>query len=126
MSFDEIKMLATQYLMNTYKRIPVAFVRGEGCYLWDSEGKRYLDLLAGIAVASLGHAHPAILAAIQAQAKNLSHTSNLFYIEPQAKLAERLVCLSFADKVFFCNSGAEANEAAIKLARRYGVTTKGP
>jgi acetylornithine aminotransferase len=106
-------------IFNTYPRIPVVFVRGEGATLWDDRGNRYTDFLAGIAVCSLGHAHPGIARAIADQAGTLVHVSNLFYTEPQAKLARKLKELSFADKVFFCNSGAEANEAAIKLARRF-------
>jgi predicted acetylornithine/succinylornithine family transaminase len=109
------------FVMRTYNRYPVAFVRGEGCWLYDQEGKKYLDMLAGIAVCNLGHCHPKLSEAICQQAKTLIHTSNLFYIEPQAELA-RLICEnSFGEKVFFCNSGAEANEGAIKLARRYGT-----
>jgi len=107
-------------VMNTYGRLPIAFERGEGCWLWDSEGKRYLDALSGIAVCGLGHAHPAVTAAICDQAGSLLHTSNLYQIPLQTKLAERLTTLSGMENVFFCNSGAEANEAAIKLARLYG------
>jgi len=108
-----------KYLMNTYARQPVAFVKGHGVTLVDSDGKEYLDFLAGISVCSLGHSHPSIVAAIQNQAAKLIHTSNLFHIPNQSKIARYLVDLSFGDKVFFCNSGAEANEGAIKLARRY-------
>jgi len=108
-----------KYLMNTYARQPVAFVKGHGVTLVDSDGKEYLDFLAGISVCSLGHSHPSIVAAIQNQAAELIHTSNLFHIPNQSKIARYLVDLSFGDKVFFCNSGAEANEGAIKLARRY-------
>lgn len=101
----------------TYSRFPAAMVRGEGCRLWDADGREYLDFLAGIAVCSLGHCHPAVTEAVCAQAKTLMHVSNLFYTEPQTELAELLTANSFADRVFMANSGAEANEAAIKLAR---------
>lgn len=107
-------------LMPTYNRLPVTFVRGAGAYLWDINGKRYLDALAGIAVCGLGHAHPAVAAAISAQAGELLHTSNLYRIDKQQALADALVSLSGMDAVFFCNSGAEANEAAIKIARAQG------
>jgi acetylornithine/N-succinyldiaminopimelate aminotransferase len=103
----------------TYSRFPAAIVRGEGCRLWDADGKEYLDFLAGIAVCSLGHCHPAVTEAVCNQAKKLLHVSNLFYTEPQTELAELLTQHSFAERVFMCNSGAEANEAAIKLARIY-------
>ena len=101
-----------------YARYPIAFVSGHGCRLKGDDGREYLDLFSGLAVSSLGHGHPALVRAIQSQAQKLIHTSNLFYHEPGALLAERLVELTFADRVFFCNSGAEANEAAIKMARR--------
>ena len=114
-----------QYVMKTYNRYPVSFVKGEGCWLYDSQGKKYLDMLAGIAVCNLGHCHPRVSEAICQQAKTLIHTSNLFHIEPQAELAELICRNSFGEKVFFCNSGAEANEGALKLARRYG-TEKSP
>ena len=107
-------------LMPTYNRLPVSFVKGEGAWLWDGNGKRYLDALAGIAVCGLGHAHPAVVAAISEQAGRLVHTSNLYGIERQQALAEALVSLSGMESVFFCNSGAEANEAAIKIARAHG------
>ena len=107
-------------LMNTYARLPVVFERGEGSLLWDSEGKQYIDAISGIAVCSLGHARPEIAAAIADQASNLLHTSNLYQIQHQETLAEKLCELSGMQKVFFSNSGAEANEAAIKLARLYG------
>lgn len=106
--------------MHVFKRQPVVLVRGEGARVWDSEGRSYLDLVAGIAVNVLGHGHPALREAICQQAGQLIHTSNLYYIAPQIELAERLVELSCCDKVFFANSGAEANEGAIKLARKYG------
>ncbi len=107
-------------LMSTYRRLPVHFERGEGVWLWDSAGKRYLDALSGIAVCGLGHAHPAVQKALCEQAGKLIHTSNLYGIEPQEILGEMLVQASGMDRVFFGNSGAEANEAAIKLARLYG------
>jgi predicted acetylornithine/succinylornithine family transaminase len=115
----EIKNLSDKYVMGTYKRNPIALVKGKGAKVWDADGKEYLDLLAGIAVCSLGHSNPKVVAAIRKQAGILGHTSNLYYNEIQARVAETLVKNSFAEKVFFCNSGAEANEAAIKLARRY-------
>ncbi len=110
----------TTHLMNTYARQPVAFVRGEGAYLWDEAGKRYLDAVAGVAVNGLGHAHPKLVKAIADQAATLIHSSNLYRILRQEELADRLCALSGMDKAFFCNSGCEANEAAIKLARLYG------
>ena len=110
----------SQHLMNTYARQPVAFVRGEGVWLWDENGKRYLDALAGVAVNGLGHAHPKLLAAINEQAGRLIHVSNIYQIPEQVRLADKLCALSDMDRVFFCNSGCEANEAAIKLARLYG------
>jgi acetylornithine aminotransferase len=116
---NEMISRADKVLARTYKRFPVTFVRGEGCRLWDSEGRAYTDFVAGIAVCNLGHAHPRIAEAVCGQAGVLWHVSNLFYTEPQVALAELLVARSFADRAFFCNSGAEANEAAIKLARRY-------
>ena len=108
------------HLMNTYLRLPVSFSRGEGVWLWDEEGKRYLDALAGVAVCGLGHCHPELVRAISQQAGTLIHTSNLYHIGKQEQLADRLAALSGMDNAFFCNSGAEANEAAIKLARLYG------
>ncbi|EHQ53564.1 acetylornithine aminotransferase [Ectothiorhodospira sp. PHS-1] len=107
-------------LMQNYKRQPVAFVRGEGPWLWDDQGRRYLDALSGIAVCGLGHAHPAVTQALCEQAGQLIHTSNLYEIPQQTRLAERLTALAGMDRAFFCNSGAEANEAAIKLARLHG------
>ena len=112
--------LADRYLMQVGKRLPVTFVRGKGCLVYDDSGREYLDLVAGIAVNLLGHAHPDVVAAVSAQASSLIHTSNLYYTQPQVELAQRLVELSFPSRVFFCNSGAEANEAAIKLARKWG------
>ena len=108
------------HVMNTYGRLPVTFERGEGVWLWDTGGKRYLDALAGVAVCGLGHCHPKFTAALQAQAGRLVHTSNIYGIALQEQLADRLAALSGMDNVFFCNSGCEANEAAIKLARLYG------
>ena len=108
------------HVMNTYARLPVAFERGEGVWLWDTLGRRYLDALAGIAVCGLGHSHPALTAVLREQAGKLIHTSNLYGITLQEKLADRLAELSGMENVFFCNSGCEANEAAIKLARYYG------
>ena len=116
---EELVQGARQYLMNTYTRYPVGISRGHGTRVYDMEGREYLDFLAGIAVNALGHCHPKVTLAIQKQAQSLLHASNLFYTEPQISLARVLVDHSFADKVFFCNSGAEANEAAIKLARRW-------
>ena len=106
--------------MNTYARLPVTFVKGEGVWLWDDRGERYLDALSGVAVCGLGHCHPRLTKAICEQAGKLIHTSNLFHIEKQERLADRLTELSGMDNAFFCNSGAEANEAAIKLARLHG------
>ena len=108
------------HLMNTYKRLPVAFERGAGCWLWDKQVNRYLDALAGIAVCGVGHSHPRLVEAITAQAGKLIHTSNVYQIENQEKLGDRLAAISGMDEVFFCNSGCEANEAAIKIARLYG------
>ena len=116
---EELMGKARQYIANTYSRYPIVATKGEGCWLWDMDGRRYLDFLAGIAVCNLGHARKEVVEGLSAQAAKLFHTSNLFYTEPQIKAAKLLVEHSFGDKVFFCNSGAEANEAAIKLARRY-------
>ena len=103
----------------TYSRFPVVLTEGQGCVLKDAEGRTYTDFVAGIAVCNLGHAHEGIAKAVSDQVRRLVHVSNLYYTEPQVKLAQWLVEHSFADRVFFCNSGAEANEAAIKLARKY-------
>ena len=119
MPTEELTQDAARYLMQTYTRQPLLIVRGRGTKVYDLEGREYLDFVGGIAVNILGHGHPDLVQAIQRQAAQLIHTSNLYYTEPQVKLAQMLVEHSFADKVFFCNSGAEANEAAIKLARRY-------
>lgn len=107
-------------LMNTYSQLPVTFIKGEGVWLWDDQGKRYLDALAGIAVCGLGHCHPQLAKALCEQAGTLIHTSNLYHIDKQEKLATQLTGLAGMDNVYFCNSGAEANETAIKLARLYG------
>ncbi len=120
MTTREIIATADQRLMPTYARNPVAFVRGDGARLWDADGREYLDFFSCLSVTNLGHAPRAVVDAIGAQASRLLHVSNLHYCEPQARLAELLCAHSFADRVFFCNSGAEANEAAIKLARRWG------
>jgi len=112
--------LEKQYMMTTYARVPVVLERGEGCWVWDINGKRYLDMVAGIAVNVLGHAHPVIAEAVARQSKILIHTSNLYYTIPQIELAKLLVENSCADRAFFANSGAEANEGAIKLARKWG------
>jgi len=113
-------------IMKTYGRYPIVPVRGEGCRLWDADGKEYLDFLAGVAVNNLGHCHPRVVKAIQEQAATLIHCSNYYQIPQQIELAELLCSHSFADRAFFCNSGAEANEAAIKLARKYSLDTFGP
>ena len=110
----------SQHLMNTYARQPVSFVKGEGVWLFDAEGNRYLDALAGVAVNGLGHAHPKLVKAISEQAAKLIHVSNVYNINEQERLADKLCEISGMDKVFFCNSGCEANEASIKLARLYG------
>ena len=117
-SMKELIDRAEQYIFPTYTRSPVVLTKGKGMKVWDSEGKEYLDFASGIAVLNIGHLHPRVVEAIHKQSKTLMHVSNLYYSEPQIKLAELLVKHSFADKVFFCNSGAEANEAAIKLARK--------
>jgi acetylornithine/N-succinyldiaminopimelate aminotransferase len=117
---------SNKYIMKTYGRYPIVPVRGEGCRLWDADGKEYLDFLGGVAVNNLGHCHPKVVAALQKQAAELIHCSNYYQIPQQIELAELLCNHSFADKAFFCNSGAEANEAAIKLARKYSRDTFGP
>lgn len=109
----------SHYLMQTYRRADIVLERGEGIYLFDSDGRRYLDFMSGIAVAALGHSHPAVTAAVAEQAATLTHVSNLYYTIPQVELAKRLVTHSFADRVFFTNSGAEANEGALKFARKW-------
>ncbi|MDX9746282.1 MAG: acetylornithine transaminase [Syntrophales bacterium] len=122
---EEWIALGEKYVMATYKRFPLALTHGSGMRLWDCDGKAYLDFIGGIAVCALGHCHPRVVEAIQAQAAALTHVSNLYHIPPQIELAGLLVENSFADKVFFCNSGAEANEGAIKLARKYGCDILG-
>jgi len=119
MTTKELISDANKYIMNTYSRLPIVLVKGKGAHVWDSDGKKYLDFLAGIAVCCLGHANSSVSDAICRQAAELMHVSNIYHIEPQIRLAALLVQNSFADKAFFCNSGAEANEAAIKLARKY-------
>ncbi len=126
MNTDDIKQLNDHHILNTYGPRKLAIVRGEGARLWDAEGREYLDFFAGIAVCNLGHCHPKVTEAICDQARTLVHVSNLYYIEPQVKLAALLSQHCFADKWFFCNGGAEANEAAIKLARRFWVTQGAP
>ncbi|MFO7569722.1 MAG: aminotransferase class III-fold pyridoxal phosphate-dependent enzyme [Smithellaceae bacterium] len=123
---DEIMTLADEHIMNTYRRVPIALVKGRGARVYDANGKEYLDFVAGIAVCNLGHSHPNVVSAIQRQAESLTHVSNIYYTQPQADVAALLVKHSFADKAFFCNSGAEANEAAIKLARKYAHENMGP
>lgn len=119
MNTKEIMALDKEYVMQTYGRQPIALQKGKGAIVWDVEGKSYIDCVAGIAVNNVGHAHPQVVEAICKQAKNLIHTSNLYYIENQAVLAKKLADVSPHSKAFFCNSGAEANEGAIKLARKY-------
>lgn len=119
MTTQEWIELSDRYIMSTYARYPLVLTRGLGVHVWDSEGRGYLDLVGGIAVCALGHAHPKVVKAIREQVENLSHVSNLYHIAPQILLAQLLVENSPFDKAFFCNSGAEANEAAIKLARKY-------
>lgn len=126
MNNAQIVELGKKYVMNTYGRLPISLVKGQGARVWDADGREYLDFLAGLAVNSLGHCHPKVVDALTQQAATLLHVSNLYWIEPQVKLAQALVENSFADKVFFCNSGAEANEGAIKLARKYAKKTWGP
>ena len=115
-----LHFMSMSHLMNTYARLPVAFTHGEGAWLWDSNGKRYLDALAGIAVNTLGHAHPRFTAALNAQIGKLIHVSNIYQVREQEQLADKLCALSNMQEVFLCNSGCEANEAAIKLARMFG------
>jgi acetylornithine/N-succinyldiaminopimelate aminotransferase len=119
LNLTDLQALESDWVMPTYTRQPVEFVRGEGCRLWDAQGNEYLDFLAGISVVQIGHCHPALVEAIREQAGRLMHVSNLFYTEPGMRLAQRLAERSLGGKVFFANSGAEANECAIKLARRH-------
>ena len=124
--FSEIKAKTDRYLFHNYGRIDLAFERGEGCWLYDTEGRRYLDLVAGIAVNALGYAHPDWVAAVQAQAARMAHVSNLYHVEQQAELAERIASIApeGVDRTLFVNSGAEANEAALKMAVKYTGRTK--
>jgi acetylornithine/N-succinyldiaminopimelate aminotransferase len=117
-SLAELQALERDYLLPTYARFPVAFVRGEGCRLWDDEGNEYLDFLAGISVCNAGHCHPEVVRAVQEQVGRLMHATNLYYTEPAMRLAQRLSRSSLGGRVFFSNSGAEANEAALKLVRK--------
>jgi predicted acetylornithine/succinylornithine family transaminase len=123
---QEIIKLSNSYLMHTYNRFPIALVKGKGVKVWDANGKEYLDFTAGLAVCSLGHCHPVVVEALCRQAKELIHVSNLYYIQPQAKLAALIVQNFKGAQVFFCNSGAEANEAALKLARKYAKVNGQP
>ncbi len=118
MSLAELQALEDSSVIHSYARFPVEFVRGEGARLWDVDGNEYLDFLCGISVTNIGHCHPQVVAAVREQAGRLMHVSNLFYTEPAMRLAARLSRSSLGGKVFFCNSGAEASEAAIKLARK--------
>lgn len=122
----DIQTQADKYMFQTYGRFPITLVKGEGCRIWDENGKEYIDFVGGIAVCSLGHSSPLVAKVLSEQSRELVHVSNLYYTVPQVKLAKLLVENSFADRVFFCNSGAESNEAAIKLARRYSNDKHGP
>jgi predicted acetylornithine/succinylornithine family transaminase len=122
---DDLVAAGQRLLLNNYRQAPVVMTRGQGCVLWDADGRRYLDMTAGIAVCALGHAHAGLAQAIAAQAHQLVHASNLYYLENQIRLAEALMRRAFKGRVFFCNSGAEANEAALKLARRYQAVVQG-
>jgi len=127
MTNAELAAQAEEVLFNNYTGFrDMALVRGNGVRVWDADGREYLDMLAGIATCSLGHCHPKIVQAVNKQVETLIHVSNLFLIEPQIRVAKRLVELSFADKAFFCNSGTESVECSLKLARKYGTTKKGP
>jgi acetylornithine/N-succinyldiaminopimelate aminotransferase len=119
MELTDLQALEARYVMPTYRRAPVEFVRGDGARLWDADGKEYLDFLSGISVCSVGHCHPAVVEAVREQAERLIHVSNLFHSEPSVRLAERLCESSLGGKAFFTNSGTEANECAIKLARKH-------
>ncbi|PLX42100.1 MAG: acetylornithine transaminase [Deltaproteobacteria bacterium] len=119
MTNSEIINIGQEHVMGTYARFPIALVKGKGTRVWDGDGKEYIDFVAGIATTNLGHCHPAVTEAIKKQAETLLHVSNLYHIEPQVQLAKWLTGNTFAERVFFCNSGAEANEGAIKLARKY-------
>jgi acetylornithine/N-succinyldiaminopimelate aminotransferase len=122
---EDLVALGNRLLLSNYGRAPVVMSRGSGCQLWDVEGRRYLDMTAGVAVCVLGHGDPGLAQALYNQASTLHHTSNLYFIEMQIRLAEALSRRGFAGKLFFCNSGTEANEAALKLARRYQLVTRG-
>jgi len=122
---EEVKELTENYLMNTYGRAGISLIRGSGTKVWDADGREYLDFLSGIAVCGLGHCHPRVVSAISEQAGRLMHCSNLYHIENQALLAQRLVQGTPFGKAFFCNSGTEANEAAIKLARKFAKAKHG-
>ena len=117
---EAVRTIDAAYVMHTYARLPIVFTKGAGQWLWDTSGRKYLDFLGGIAVNGVGHCHHKVVAAIQKQAAELIHTSNLYYTDPQAQLARKLCTTSDFEKVFFCNSGAEANEAALKIARKHG------
>lgn len=119
MNNEEICILGKEKVMNTYQRLPFALIKGEGSYVWDADGNKYLDLVSGIAVNNIGHCHPKVVEAVTRQAATLIHCSNLYWIEPQVRLAQMITDNSCGTKVFFCNSGAEANEGAIKLARKW-------
>src|SRR5437667_512366 len=125
-TIDDVHAREARHVLQTYKRLPVTFVRGQGVRLYDGEGHEYLDLLSGIGVAALGHSHPGLARAIAEQAQTLIHTSNLFYHPLQGDLAERLAALSGLPRAFFCNSGTEAVEACLKFARRYWYTKGEP
>jgi predicted acetylornithine/succinylornithine family transaminase len=125
MDSQTLMMLSEKYIAHTYARYPILLVKGKGTRVWDLDGKEYLDFVSGLAVCNLGHCHPKVAKAIQNQAEKLIHVSNFYYIEPQIQLASLLCKNSFADKVFFCNSGAEANEGALKLARKYAKEKMG-
>jgi acetylornithine/N-succinyldiaminopimelate aminotransferase len=121
---DDLVKAGQRLLFNNYRQAPVVMSRGQGCVLWDAEGRRYLDMTAGIAVCVLGHAHAGLADAIATQARHLVHASNLYYLETQVRLAEAIMRRAFKGRIFFCNSGTEANEAALKLARRYQAVTR--
>src|SRR5690349_9844505 len=123
---DDVVARESQFVLQTYKRNPVTFVRGEGVRVFDANGREYFDLLSGIGVAALGHAHPALARAVADQAQTLIHTSNLFYHPYQGQVAERLAAMSGLPRAFFCNSGTEAVEACLKFARRYWYTKGEP